>query len=156
MTDLHELQVGISSILSINFFHLGVMFLFYFIGGFLLYASLYAAFGSAVSSEEDSSQFILPVMLILMFAFYAGFGSARNPEGPLAFWCSLIPFTSPIVMLVRLPYGVPVWQQIVSVALLFVTFISLTWVSAKIYRVGILMYGKKPSFKELMRWIRFK
>lgn len=149
-------QEGISAFMSLNFVHIGLMFLFYFIGGFLLYASIFAAVGSAISSEEDSNQFIMPVMLLLMVAFYTGIGSMNNPDGPLAFWCSLIPFTSPIVMMVRLPYGVPVWQQIVSVILLFITFGGLTWLSAKIYRVGILMYGKKPSFKELARWITFK
>ena len=118
--------------------------------------SLFAAVGSAISSEEDSNQFITPVMLLLMFAFYAGFGSMRNPDGPLALWCSLIPFTSPIVMMIRLPYDVPVWQQILSLVLLFATFGGITWLSAKIYRVGILMYGKKPSWRELRRWIRYK
>lgn len=155
-SSLQDFQEGISAFMSINFTHLIAMFLLYFIGGFLLYASLFAAFGSAISSDEDSNQFIMPVMLLLMFAFYAAFGSMRNPDGPLALWCSMIPFTSPIVMLVRIPFGVPVWQQILSVALLFVSFVGLTWLSAKIYRVGILMYGKKPSFKELARWIRFK
>ncbi|KGN98094.1 ABC transporter permease [Porphyromonas gingivicanis] len=149
-------QEGISAFMSLNFVHIGLMFLFYFIGGFLLYASIFAAVGSAISSEEDSNQFIMPVMLLLMVAFYTGIGSMNNPDGPLAFWCSLIPFTSPIVMMVRLPYGVPVWQQIVSVILLFFTFGGFTWLSAKIYRVGILMYGKKPSFRELARWITFK
>lgn len=91
-----------------------------------------------------------------MFAFYAGFGSMRNPDGPLALWCSLIPFTSPIVMMIRLPYDVPVWQQILSIVILFATFGGITWLSAKIYRVGILMYGKKPSWRELRRWIRYK
>ena len=148
--------MGIGALMGINFGELLLMFLFYFVGGYLLYASLFAAVGSAISSEEDSNQFITPVMLLLMFAFYAGFGSMRNPDGPLALWCSLIPFTSPIVMMIRLPYDVPVWQQILSLVLLFATFGGITWLSAKIYRVGILMYGKKPSWRELRRWIRYK
>lgn len=151
-----QMQAGASALMGINYAELLIMFFFYFVGGYLLYASLFAAVGAAISSEEDSNQFIMPVMLLLMFAFYAGFGSMDNPDGPLAFWCSLIPFTSPIVMMVRLPYEVPLWQQILSVVLLFATFGGITWLSAKIYRVGILMYGKKPNWKELKRWIRYK
>ena len=151
-----EIQMGIGALMGINFGELLLMFLLYFVGGYLLYASLFAAVGAAISSEEDSNQFITPVMLLLMFAFYAGFGSMRNPDGPLALWCSLIPFTSPIVMMIRLPYDVPVWQQILSLVILFATFGGITWLSAKIYRVGILMYGKKPSWRELRRWIRYK
>lgn len=151
-----EIQMGIGALMGINFGELLLMFLLYFVGGYLLYASLFAAVGAAISSEEDSNQFITPVMLLLMFAFYAGFGSMRNPDGPLALWCSLIPFTSPIVMMIRLPYDVPVWQQILSIVILFATFGGITWLSAKIYRVGILMYGKKPSWRELRRWIRYK
>ena len=135
-----EIQMGIEALMGINFGELLLMFLLYFVGGYLLYASLFAAVGAAISSEEDSNQFITPVMLLLMFAFYAGFGSMRNPDGPLALWCSLIPFTSPIVMMIRLPYDVPVWQQILSIVILFATFGGITWLSAKIYRVGILMY----------------
>lgn len=151
-----NIQSGIGAFMSINLGEILLMFLLYFVGGFLLYASLFAAVGAAISSEEDSNQFITPVMLLLMFAFYAGFGSMRNPDGPLALWCSLIPFTSPIVMMVRLPYEVPLWQQILSILLLFATFGGITWLSAKIYRVGILMYGKKPSWKELRRWIHYR
>lgn len=151
-----QMQAGASALMGINYAELLIMFFFYFVGGYLLYASLFAAVGATISSEEDSNQFIMPVMLLLMFAFYAGFGSMDNPDGPLAFWCSLIPFTSPIVMMVRLPYEVPLWQQILSVVLLFATFGGITWLSAKIYRVGILMYGKKPNWKELKRWIRYK
>ncbi len=149
-------QETVSAFINLNFTHIGLMFLFYFVGGFLLYASLFAAIGSAISSEEDSNQFVMPVTLLLMVAFYTGIGSMNNPDGPLAFWCSLIPFTSPIVMMVRIPYGVPIWQQALSIVLLFLTFGGLTWLSAKVYRVGILMYGKKPSLKELARWITFK
>lgn len=155
-SDFAELKDGLSVIAGINFSNLITMFVLYFLGGYILFASLFAAVGSAVTNEEDSNQFIMPVMLLLMFSFYAGMGSMDNPEGPMAWWCSMIPFTSPVVMLVRIPYGVPVWEQVLSLALLCATFMGLIWLSAKIYRVGILMYGKKPSLKELWRWIFFK
>ncbi|WP_373820759.1 ABC transporter permease, partial [Porphyromonas loveana] len=112
--------------------------------------------GSMVSSDEDTSQFMMPVMIIMMFGFYAAYGSMNNPEGALAFWCSMIPFTSPLVMMVRLPYDVPLWQELLSLGLLYGTFVLMTWIGAKIYRVGVLMYGKKPSVKEIIRWISYK
>ncbi|MDO4673445.1 MAG: ABC transporter permease, partial [Porphyromonadaceae bacterium] len=121
-----------------------------------LYASLFAAIGAAVSNDEDTNQFMIPVSVIMLFSFYAALGSKDNPEGPLAFWSSMIPFTSPVVMMVRLPYDVPIWQEILSVAILFATFVLVTWIAAKIYRVGILMYGKKPSLKEMWHWISYK
>ena len=131
------------------------MFVIYFIGGYLLYSSMFAAVGAAVDSQADTQQFMLPITLPIIFALYAGIYSAQNPDGPLAFWCSLIPFTSPIVMMVRLPFDVPMWQVLLSVAILILTFILMVFVSAKIYRVGILMYGKKTSYKELLKWIRY-
>jgi len=133
-----------------------VMFLLLFVGGYLLYAAFFAAIGASVNEPSDSSQFLMPVMLIMVFALYAGLYSIENTNGPQAFWCSLIPFTSPIVMMVRLPFGVPLWQEVLSVAILWLSALLLTWLSAKIYRVGILMYGKKPTFREMMRWLRFK
>ena len=139
---------------GINFFEITLLFLLYFVGGFMIYSSLFAGVGASISGDEDSNQFMTPIMLILMIAFYAAFGSIENPEGPLAFWGSMIPFTSPIVMMVRLPYGVPLWQEILSVALLYATFVGIVWLSAKIYRVGVLLYGKKPSYADLWRWIR--
>lgn len=151
-----EMQAVIASLLSINLAEILVMFLFCFVGGYLLYASIFAAVGASVSAEEDSNQFIMPVMMLLMFAFYAAFGSMKNPDGPLALWSSFIPFTSPIVMMVRLPYEVPLWQQLLSLFILFLSSWGITWISAKIYRVGILMYGKKPSFKELYKWLRYR
>jgi ABC-2 type transport system permease protein len=144
------------SITSINWLELGLFFVIFFIGGYVLYASIFAMFASAVDSEEDTSQFMTPVTLIIMFAFFAGFYSVSNPDGPLAFWASLIPLSSPIVMMVRIPFGIPLWEKLLSIALLYGTFIFISIVAAKIYRVGILMYGKKPSLKEMMKWTRYK
>lgn len=99
---------------------------------------------------------MLPVTLLLVFALYAGIYSMENPDGPLAFWCSMIPFTSPIVMMVRVPFEVPLWEILLSIGFLYISSIGFTWFSAKIYRVGILMYGKKPSIKEMSKWLRYK
>jgi len=131
-------------------------FLFYFIGGYLLYAALFAAIGAAVDNETETQQFMTPLMIVLAVAFYMGLGVMRNPETSMAFWASIIPFTSPIVMLVRIPFGVPASELIASIAILTGSFISLTWLSGKIYRIGILMYGKKVTYKELWKWIRYK
>lgn len=130
-------------------------FLFYFIGGYLLYASLFAAIGAAVDNETDSQQFLTPLSIILVVGLYIGFAAMKSPESPLVFWSSLIPFTSPIVMLVRIPFGVPGWEIITSMALLVAFFIFFTWLSGKIYRVGILMYGKKVTWKELYKWLKY-
>ena len=145
----------LSKLASFNFLEIIVCFILYFIGGYIIYSSLYAAIGSAVDSPEDSQQFMTPMMIIMLFAFYAGFYSGQNPDGPLAFWCSFIPFTSPMVMMVRLPFEVPFWQILVSLVILFASALLSVWISAKIYRVGILIYGKKPTFKEMIRWIRY-
>lgn len=134
---------------------IAILFVLYFIGGYLLYASMLAAFGAAVNDQQDSGQFMMPVMLVMIFAFYAGFYGAQNPEGPLAFWTSFIPFTSSIVMMVRIPFGVPFYQIVISVVTLYVTVFAMLWVSAKIYRVGILIYGKKPSFKDFYKWLKY-
>lgn len=141
---------------TIDFTKIGLFFILYFIGGYMLYASMFAAIGSAVDSQEDTQQFMAPVTIFMVFALYAGIYSMENPDGPLAFWCSMIPFTSPIVMMVRIPFDIPLWEKLVSVVLLYASFLAITWVSAKIYRVGILMYGKKPSLKEMAKWIRYK
>lgn len=140
---------------GLNFAQLIICFIIYFVGGYLLYSSFFAAIGSAVDSETDTQQFMLPITIPILFGLYAAMYSAENPDGPLAFWCSLIPFTSPIVMMVRLPYGVPMWQLLVSIVLLGATFIGAVWLSAKIYRTGILMYGKKVTWKELIKWLRY-
>ncbi len=138
-----------------DFMKIAIFFVVYFLGGYLLYASLFAAVGSAVDSETDTQQFSLPLTLPIIFAIYAAIYSAQNPDGPLALWCSMIPFTSPIVMMVRLPFGVPVWQIAASLTILVLSFIGTTWMAGKIYRTGILMYGKKVSWKEMWKWLRY-
>lgn len=131
-------------------------FVVYFIGGYFLYSSFYAAIGAAVDNQTDSQQFLLPIIMPLMLSVYVGFFSVMNdPHGTLAVVFSLIPLTSPIVMLMRIPFGVPLWQIAISVTLLFATFFSVVWFAAKIYRVGILMYGKKPTWKELYKWLKY-
>ncbi|MBS7353104.1 MAG: ABC transporter permease [Candidatus Limisoma sp.] len=131
------------------------LFVLYFVGGYLLYASILAALGASVNDQQDTGQMMMPVMIVMVFAFYVGFYSSMNPDGPMAFWCSFVPFTSPIVMMVRIPFGVPLYQEIISVALLYATAIALTYLGSRIYRIGILMYGKKPSFKEIFKWLKF-
>ncbi len=143
-----------SALTGINWFSLLGNFVLYFIGGYLLYASLFAGFGSAVDQASDSSQFTMPIILIMMVALYAGIGCMSNPNGPMAVWCSIIPFTSPVVMMVRLPFDVPWWQLLLSIVLLFATALACIWLSARIYRTGILLYGKKRSFKEILKWIK--
>lgn len=131
-------------------------FVVYFIGGYFLYSSFYAAIGAAVDNQTDSQQFLLPVIMPLMLSVYVGFFSVINdPNGSIAVAFSMIPLTSPIVMLMRIPFGVPVWQIAVSMLLLFGTFLLVVWFAAKIYRVGILMYGKKPTWKELYKWLKY-
>ena len=140
--------------LSINYVPIIVNFVLYFIGGYLLYSSLFAGLGSAVDQASDSSQFTTPVILIMLIAFYAGIACMENPSGPMAVWCSMIPFTSPVVMMIRLPFGVPTWQLVLSIALLFGTALAITWLAARIYRRGILHYGQKASFKDLFKWMK--
>ena len=141
-------------ILSVNYLPILLNFVLYFIGGYLLYSSLFAGLGSAVDQASDASQFTTPVILIMLIAFYAGIACAENPMGPMAVWCSIIPFTSPVVMMVRLPFGVPTWQLVLSIVLLFATALVITWLAARIYRRGILHYGQKASFKDLFKWIK--
>lgn len=136
--------------------NLTIMFLLFFVGGYLLYASLYAAIGAAVDSETDTQQFMLPIIMPLILAIYVGFFTViENPHGTVSQVFSYIPFTSPVVMLMRIPFGVPLWQQILSLVILFATFIGTVWFAAKIYRVGILMYGKKASYKEIFKWLKY-
>jgi ABC-2 type transport system permease protein len=131
-------------------------FIIYFIGGYFLYSSFYAAIGAAVDSETDSQQFLLPIIMPLMLGVYIGFFTVINdPHGTVATVFSIIPLTSPIVMLMRIPFGVPIWQLVVSMLLLFGTFFVVVWAAAKIYRVGILMHGKKPTWKELYKWLKY-
>ncbi|MBU0695563.1 MAG: ABC transporter permease, partial [Bacteroidetes bacterium] len=132
-------------------------FLFYFLGGYLLYSALFAAVGSAVDNETETQQFMLPITLPLIFTFIIGMNViVNNPDSTLSFWMSIIPFTSPIAMMIRIPFGVPVWQLVLSMTLLVIGFIFTTWVASRIYRVGILMYGKKVTYKELAKWFNYK
>ncbi len=144
----------IEMILSVNYPLILTCFLLYFVGGYLLYASLFAAFGSAVDQQQDTSQFMAPIMFFMVFALYAGMFSMQNPDGPLAWWCSMVPFTSPITMMVRLPFDVPFYEIALSLAILYATAFVILWLAARIYRTGILMYGKKFSWKDILKWIR--
>ena len=145
-----------ANIQRINFPLVLGCFLFYFLGGYFLYGALFAAIGSAVDSESDTQQFMLPITIPLIFAFIIAQLVVQNPDGSLAFWASIVPLTSPIVMMVRIPGGVPVWELLLSMAALVLTFFAATWLAGRIYRTGILMYGKKPSFKELGKWLFYK
>lgn len=155
MPDADVTMQVLSVVSSLPIAEIAVLFVLYFIGGYLLYASVLAGFGAAVNDPQDSQQFMMPVVIVMLFAFYAGFYSAMNPDGPLAVWCSFIPFTSSIVMMIRIPFGVPLWQEALSIAILFGTALTLVKLSGKIYRTGILMYGKKPSFKEIFKWLKY-
>lgn len=156
MTGSSELGVIISSLSNMHLGTILVCFLIFFVLGYMLYASLFAAIGSAVENEGDSSQLQMPVTVPLMIAFFVALYAFKAPESTLVFWCSLIPFTSPIVMLARLPYGVPTWEIVLSIILLALTFALCAWLSAKIYKVGILMFGKKTSWKDLWKWLKQK
>ncbi|WP_299819368.1 ABC transporter permease [uncultured Pontibacter sp.] len=134
-----------------------VCFLFYFLGGYLLYGSLFGAIGAAVDNETDTQQFMFPITIPLIISFIMSYTLVlKNPDGPVAFWMSIIPLTSPIVMMVRVPFGVPAWELLLSMALLVLGFIFTTWIAARIYRVGILMYGKKINYKELSKWLFYR
>lgn len=135
---------------------MAIGFVVYFIGGYLFYSAMFAAVGSAVDNEKDSQNLQLPITIPLVLAIIVMAGAMQDPGSQMAFWFSIIPFTSPVVMMARLPYGVPTWELALSVALLYVTFVAVVWLAGKIYRVGIFMYGKKPSFKELYKWLRYK
>tara|TARA_R110002072_G_scaffold300390_1_gene477829 strand:- start:129334 stop:130644 length:1311 start_codon:yes stop_codon:yes gene_type:complete len=150
---IQEVMMEINNLPLLN---LTIMFLLFFVGGYLLYASLYAAIGAAVDSETDTQQFMMPILMPLILAVYVGFFTViENPHGTVSQVFSYIPFTSPVVMLMRIPFGVPIWQQILSIAILFATFIGTVWFASKIYRVGILMYGKKASYKEIFKWLKY-
>ena len=140
---------------SIPFGTIIVCFIIFFLLGYLLYATMFAAIGSLVENNTDSQQFTLPVTVPLIIAILSAIYVVNNPDSSAAIWFSMIPFTSPIVMMVRIPFGVPIWQVVVSILILAGSFIGMTWVSAKIYRTGILMYGKKPTFKEIFKWLKY-
>lgn len=131
-------------------------FIFYFITGYLLYASIFAAIGSAVDNETETQQFMLPVTVPILLGLFVAMGTMQNPESSISFWFSMIPLTSPIVMMARIPFGVPYWQIGVSMVIMVITFLVFVWMAAKIYRTGILMYGKKSSWKEMWKWLRYK
>ena len=153
---LMDVKLYFSEFLKLPLLSMAIYFLIYFIGGYFLYSSLYAAIGAAVDNETDTQQFMFPVIMPLMLGVYIGFFTVMNePHGTVATIFSMIPFTSPIVMLMRIPFGVPFYQIALSIVLLFTTFIGIVWVAAKIYRVGILMYGKKPTWKELLKWLKY-
>lgn len=152
--EVSELQTIVSTLSNIDLGQLLLSFLLYFIFGYLLYASLFAAIGSAVENEGDSSQLQLPVTIPLLLAFFVAIYAFKAPDSQLVFWFSMIPFTSPIVMLARIPFGVATWELVVSIAALVLTFVGCAWVSAKIYKVGILMYGKKSTFADLWKWLK--
>lgn len=154
--EMDKMQGVFSMIDTINFPLIIGCFVFFFIGGYLLYSSMFAAVGSAIDAQEDAQQFTLPITLPIILSIMVLMSAIKNPEGPIAFWFSIIPLTSPIVMMARIPFGVPAWELILSMVLLLVTFIGMVWLAGKIYRVGILMYGKKPSWKELGKWLMYK
>jgi len=143
-------------VINLPILSLVIFFLIYFIGGYFLYSAIYAAIGAAVDSETDTQQFMFPVILPLMLGIYVGFFSViENPHGSVSTIFSMIPLTSPIVMLMRIPFGVPWWELAISVGILIITNFGVIWLAAKIYRVGILMYGKKASYKELFKWLKY-
>ena len=150
-----EMMAEMMDVLSqVNFLGIGLISIVFFILGYLLYASLYAAVGAAVDSAGDAGQFVMPITIPLLVAFYCALLIVDNPDGPVAFWMSMIPLTSPVVMMVRIPFGVPAWEVVLSIVLLLGAFLALTWMAAKIYRIGLLSYGTKPTYKDLWRWIR--
>ena len=150
------MEVIMGTVHNLNLAQILFAFLFYFIFGYLLYASLFAAIGSAVENEGDSNQLQIPVTIPLLLGFFVALYAFKAPDSQLVFWFSMIPFTSPIVMLARIPFGVATWELIVSILVLILTFIGCAWMSAKIYKVGILMYGKKSTFKDLWKWLTQK
>ena len=153
--DMDMAQEIFASLKSINAGIMIASFLFFFIFGYLLYASMFAVIGSMVDNETDTQQLIFPVILPLILGLYVMISAINNPDNTLAFWFSIIPFTSPVVMMVRIPFGVPWWQLALSGSLLIGTFLGMTWVASKVYRTGILMYGKKVSYKEIWKWLRY-
>lgn len=156
LADQSELSTILSTIQGLDFTRILVVFFVFFVLGYLLYASMFAAIGSAVENEGDTQQLQLPLTIPLMLAYFIAIYAFRAPDSAIAFWGSMIPFTSPIVMLARVPFGVETWEILVSVALLIVTTGLMAWLSAKIYKVGILMFGKKSTWKDLWKWLKQK
>ena len=155
-TDDSEVLTEVFEVInSINFKDILWCFLFYFIGGYFLYSAMFAAIGAAVDNETDTQQFATPISLLLVIPMICSSVIASAPDSSLAFWMSMIPFTSPVGMMLRIPFGVPIWQIVVSVAVLFITFVIFTWLASKVYRTGILMYGKKTTWNEIFKWIKY-
>ena len=151
-----QVQDVVTAFYNLPLTNLVIAFILFFVSGYLLYSSFYAAIGAAVDNETDTQQFMLPIIMPLMLAVYIGFFTViEDPHGTVSLVFSFLPLTSPVVMLMRIPFGVPLWQQLLSLAILIGTFMFTVWFAAKIYRVGILMYGKKPSYKELTKWIKY-
>ncbi|OFX85754.1 MAG: ABC transporter permease [Bacteroidetes bacterium GWF2_33_16] len=153
---MQEFENIFNSLKTVNYGLMIGSFIFFFLGGYLLYGSLFAAIGSAVDNEADTQQFMFPITIPLILGIFVMMNAIQTPDSPVAFWFSIIPFTSPIVMMVRIPFGVPYWEIALSMGLLILTFVFTTWLAGKIYRTGILMYGKKINYKELWKWIRYK
>ena len=153
--DNEAVQDVLNIVHSIDFGTIIVSFIVFFLLGYLLYATMFAAIGSLVENNTDSQQFTLPVTVPLLIAMFSAIYIVNNPDSSLAVWMSMIPFTSPIVMMVRIPFGIPIWQVVVSALILAGSFVGMTWVAAKIYRTGILMYGKKPTYKEIFKWLKY-
>ena len=151
-----EMGAVLSTLKDLNYGMLIISFFIYFALGYLLYSSLFAAIGSSVENEADTQQLSIPVTIPLMIGFFIAFYAFKSPDSSVVFWGSMIPFTSPIVMLARIPFGVPVWELALSIGLLVATFVACGWASAKIYRIGILMFGKKTTFKDLWKWLKQK
>jgi ABC-2 type transport system permease protein len=145
-----------SQLSSINFPLIISCFFIYFLGGYLLYSALFAAIGAAVDNETETQQFMLPVTIPLILAFIVAQSIVQNPDSQLGFWFSIIPLTSPVVMMVRIAFGVPPWELALSIGLLIAGFIGATWLAGRIYRTGILLYGKKVNYKELAKWLFYK
>lgn len=141
---------------TINWVQVAFCFVFYFIGGYLLYASLYAAFAAASNDSQEAQQYTTPLSMILIVAMYLGMAAAKDPEGHTAFWSSLVPFTSPVVMMVRTPLEVPFWEIALSIGILYLSAFAMVYIAAKVYKTGILMYGKKTSFKDILKWLNYK
>lgn len=152
----NQMQLVFMEFMNLPLLSMLLLYIFYFIGGFLLYSALYAAIGAAVDNETDTQQFMMPVIMPLILGIYVGFATVLNdPHGPISVLFSHIPFTSPIVMLMRIPFGVPWWELLISMGILILTFIFMIWFASKIYRIGILMYGKKPTYKDLYKWLKY-
>ncbi|MBG0860244.1 MAG: ABC transporter permease [Bacteroidales bacterium] len=153
--ELMEFAKNFDTAMNQNWPLIIISFIFYFLTGYLLYASIFAAIGSAVDNETETQQFMLPVTIPIIIGLMVAMGTMTNPESSLSLWCSIIPLTSPIVMMARIPFGIPYWQLAVSMVLMVITFLAFVWMAAKIYRTGILMYGKKTSWKEMWKWLRY-